>query len=158
MAECGKGSAHLYGRHGDQVGVGLGQGLGELQVQHAARHGPHSAQGAGPLLVAGALGRTPSPSDALAVRSATRVHSAIQVLVDSGVEYSPVDHLGFRARFLGRRCDRVVQVGRPQARRGVLARFGAVEVVRRFWRLAGRRRSVQEARKLLRYATLAPVL
>lgn len=45
-------TTHLYGRYSHQVGIRLGQRLGQLQVQHTAGHRPHPPQGASPLFVA----------------------------------------------------------------------------------------------------------
>lgn len=113
-------TAYLDGRNGHQVGVRLGQGLGQLQVQHAARHGPHPPQGAGSLLKASTqrtgLGRAACldplklwnfsvlPGVRGGGRASQRGPAALLihlltvpgrglVLVDLRVEDSPVDHL-----------------------------------------------------------------
>lgn len=101
-------TTHQYGRHSYQVGIGLGQRLGALQVQHTAGDGPHPPQGAGPLLAAGtartALGRAASCLDPPVLLNATvltrsaaggggGVRGSGLLLVDPGVEDGAVHHL-----------------------------------------------------------------
>lgn len=111
--------ADLYGRYSYQVGIRLGQRLGELQVQHTAGHGPHPPQGASSLFVASArwtsLGLTSclDPLQLWNLSVLTRIGRgwAVQrrpasswvylltvsgsglALVDPSVEDSPVNHL-----------------------------------------------------------------
>lgn len=113
-------TGYLDGRNGHQVGVRLGQGLGQLQVQHTARHGPHPPQGAGSLLKASTQrtglgrsdcldplklwnfsvlprvrgrGRTSQRGPAALLIHLLTVPGRGLVLVDLRVEDSPVDHL-----------------------------------------------------------------
>lgn len=115
---------YLYGRDRNQVRIGLGQRLRQLQVQHTTGHRPHPPQSASPLLVCGARRRVLWHTSCLVpsvlanagggwvaqCRPATRwiclltVSGLSLILVDCSVEDSPVHHL-WLLRVTGRRLD-----------------------------------------------------
>lgn len=158
----------LDGGDGDEVGVGLGEVPGELQVQNVFGDGTHPPQGAGALLETRA--RRARPASRLPVPHMPRPGRGTRtlglVLVHPGVEDGPVHHLGLglpsdlQARGLAVRArEGRAQAGRLEQVSVAMGGHGlrgaelpdlSVQLEGVVRGLAGRRRAVEQAGKLLR--------